>query len=304
MEPIIHIGYPKTGTTWFQRVYFPYVQNATYVSRRETVEAFVRPNSLEFNSNVVRDTYKKLYSGKLIFSLEGLSGTTHNFGLNGYLTKEHAIRLKDTFPEAKIILFIRSQFDMIASAYMQYIKGGGTQSLKKYIYHKNFRNINCLTMFSFKHYEYHNIIELYHKLFGKENVHVFLYEDFSENNKSFLVNFSDVFGFQINLDNINYTKVNRSYRWFIRYIALVTNRFTEKKMLNKYYILHIPRWFEFSKRVLNYMNHFKIFGKYLTSRDILKEKYYNYINEYYKHSNHILVKKYNLTNITEYNYPF
>jgi hypothetical protein len=186
---------------------------------------------------------------------------------------------------------------------MQYIKGGGTHRFKKYLFHNNFRNINCLTIFSFKHFEYHNIIQLYQRLFGEENVHVFLYEDFLENNHNFLREFNDRLGFDIDMHDIRYTKVNRSYRLFIYPIALVANRFTEKKMLNKYYIFHIPGWFEFYKKILNRLNRYKIFGKYLNTHDLIRKKYYKLISDYYKESNKILLDKYQLTNIKKHNYP-
>ena len=133
MKPIFHIGYPKTATSWLQKNFFPKIENATYISRHETFETFVQPNHFDFDADQIREKYSLNNKDLKIFSLEGFIGTTHNFGLNGYLTTEHAFRIHRVFPEARIILFIRKQPDIIASSYIQYIKGGGTYSLKKFL---------------------------------------------------------------------------------------------------------------------------------------------------------------------------
>ncbi len=303
MQPIIHIGLPKTGTTWFQVNYFPFVENAKYLSRGEVHRKIVKANTFEFDANSISDELKQNKYKYLILSLEGLSGTVHNFGLNGYLTTEHAKRIKLIFPNAKIILFIRNQIDMIASAYIQYIKGGGTYSIDKYLFHKNFKNLNSLTLFSFKHFEYHNIITLYKNLFGRENVHIFLFEDFLLSNEDFIERFSNRFQFKVNIEELNYLKINQGYRNWIRWIALITNRFTERKMLNKYYIIHIPGWFEFSKKILNYANKYSLFGNHLSPGRILGKNNLDFISEYYKKSNQFLINEHQLTEIQRFNYP-
>jgi len=186
MKSIFHIGYPKTATSWLQKNFFPNIQNASYVSRHETFETFVQPNHFEFDVEQILKKYSLNNNDLKIFSLEGFVGTTHNFGLNGYLTTEHAFRIHRVFPEARIILFIRKQPDIIASSYIQYIKGGGTYSIKKFLFHQNFQNIAGMPLFNWKYFEYHHVIKLYNELFGSGNVFVFLYEDFAKNGVDFL----------------------------------------------------------------------------------------------------------------------
>jgi hypothetical protein len=39
MQPIIHIGYSKTATTWFQKQFYPNIKNAFYPSRKTPTSA-------------------------------------------------------------------------------------------------------------------------------------------------------------------------------------------------------------------------------------------------------------------------
>ena len=302
MKTVFHIGYPKTATSWLQKKYFPYISNACYVGRRDTFESFIIPSQFEFNPTAIREKIAHCNKEYQIFSLESFVGTNHNFGMRGYLTTQQAYRIHSVFPNSKIILFIRNQADIIASSYLQYVAGGGTNSIKKYLYHKNIKEIAGLTLFSWEYFEYHHVINLYQGLFGDQNVYVFLFEDFVCNKLNFVQRFSQIMDFKIEFKNIELLKVNPSYRRIIHLLALIANRFTERKMMNKYFILHIPGWFEFSGRSLRYLNQFRIFGKNLGSKDILSQRILYDINNFYKQSNSILVNKYNLVELLEYSY--
>lgn len=301
--PIFHIGYPKTATSWLQSSLFPIVKNAHYIPRGDTARAFVQCSHWEFDPERIRNKFMNLSNKQLIFSLEGFLGTTHNYGLGGYMTVEHANRIKKTFPEAKIVLFIRRQTDIISSSYAQYIKGGGTHGIRKFLYHQSLKNLGGLTLFSWQYYEYHYIIRLYQDLFGEKNVFIFLFEDFVRNKKDFVRSFCLKLGLEADHENIALLQINPGYRRIIKWIAMITNRFTERKMPNKYYILHIPGWFRFSKKILLRLNRYKIFGKYLNSRDYLSKKIRQDIENYYRKSNNILISEFKLENIQDHNYP-
>ena len=302
-EPIFHIGYPKTATSWLQSCLFPYIKNASYIPRGESARSFIQCSHWDFDPDRVRDKFSKYLDNRLIFSLEGFIGTTHNFGLNGYMTIEHAQRIKSTYPEASIVLFIRRQTDIIASSYAQYLKGGGTHSIKKFLYHQSLRNLGGLMLFNWQYFEYHHVIRLYQDLFGSNKVHVFLFEDFLQNKRDFIESFCSSLGLEADISQISLFKVNPGYRRIIKWIALITNRFTERKMPNKYYLLHIPGWFRFSKKILLHLNRYKIFGNHLNSRDHLTRNIQKEIQEYYKKSNNILISEFNLERIKDFDYP-
>lgn len=43
-------------------------------------------------------------------------------------------RLKTVLPNARIVIFIRNQTEMIASVYKQYVKEGGTHSPRRFLH--------------------------------------------------------------------------------------------------------------------------------------------------------------------------
>ena len=143
-------------------------------SKKDIYRQFFQPYALNFDAKKSRSYLIEKYGDQFVISDEAFIGNTFNFGLNGYITKEHALRIKDTFPTAKIILFIRNQPDIIASTYCQYIAGGGTYSFHSYINRDGYARDTGLGLFSYDFYEYDRTLGLYYELFGKRNVSIYL----------------------------------------------------------------------------------------------------------------------------------
>ena len=303
MITYLHIGYPKTGTTWFQKNFFPEVENFSLVNREDIVDNLVHCDALNFDPTKVRGFMNSKYSSNRILSLEGFLGTTHNFGLNGYLSKEHANRLKEVFPDATIILFIRKQHDIISSFYYQYITGGGTYSINKYLNNKYFRGLNGLPLFSYRFFEYDKILDYYNNLFPNGKVDVFLYEEFRENPKLFLKNFCKKYIFNVDLEKIDYSYQKQRLRKGLKNLYRFANLFTSRKMLNKYYLINLPYWYDIYKPFFRDLNEKKIFGNRPNSWQILGKKNYTFISNYYKETNNRLIKEFNLQGIRKYDYP-
>tara|TARA_R110002072_G_scaffold303018_1_gene491380 strand:+ start:27914 stop:28708 length:795 start_codon:yes stop_codon:yes gene_type:complete len=95
-KKIIHIGYPRTGTTYLQRFYFP-------------------------------ELLKKLDDNTELFSDEGLSGNV----FNDDLLKPQV--LYNRHKNSKIIITIRSQLTIIPSLYNIYLKSGGKKKYGGYV---------------------------------------------------------------------------------------------------------------------------------------------------------------------------
>jgi len=303
MNTIFHIGYPKTASRWFLEKFFPQIKNYTLIPPHEISQYFLRPYAFEFDKKEVYNQFSRANTPNMIFSNHGFIGTTHSFGLNGYLTKLHAERIKQVYPNAKIIITIRRQPEIIVSSYLQYIKGGGTNSTKQYLYHKDFRGINGFSQFAFQHFEYHHVLDYYQELFGKESVHVIVYEEFADNPRMVLEDLRDKFQFDVNLDDISFQRTNLSYRIGTRNLALIVNRFTRKKMINKYYFFHLPGLHGYSRILLKKLNTYKIFGPSIKPANVLGKSNLDYINQYYTKSNRILTEKFDLKQIEKYNYP-
>ena len=51
---VIHIGYHKTGSSWFQQQLFPRVRNARFVARAEVRRSLLLPSPFAFDPDVAR----------------------------------------------------------------------------------------------------------------------------------------------------------------------------------------------------------------------------------------------------------
>jgi hypothetical protein len=181
-RPIVHIGYHKTATTWFQKSIWPALESHDWVPRKVTQAALLDPPGMHFDPAVARRTLELDTRTKpVVLSEENLSGYIHNGGLHGLVGPEMARRIKAVLPEARIVIFVRNQPDVIRASYSQYVAGGGTYGLDKYLHtyarvHGALRAPFKAPAFEWEHFEYDRLIALYDAAFGRENVFVYLYE--------------------------------------------------------------------------------------------------------------------------------
>ena len=303
-KPIIHIGFPKTGTTWLQKEFFPNVEDINFIQRNDIIEYILKPNTFEFDPNLAKKYFE---NGKrnVICDEILVGGLDVCFG-NGAFIKETGNRLKQIFNEAEIIIFIRNQPSIVASAYFQYIKAGGNFSATKFL-NKSNKHYSFLVnqmLFSYDIFKFDQCISFYKKLYGNENVQVFLYEDFNENKTDFLNKFKQKYNLKIDVETLNIqTYQNQRYKNFIIKLARFTNSFSLKRTIFKYYIFHIPYFYNLCHRVYIKLNKYCFFIKNSSDESIIGKKNMKIVNDYYKESNKNLIEKHGVENITKYNYP-
>jgi hypothetical protein len=206
-QPVaVHIGFHKTATTWLQSEVFPrHPQVRPYVEGRVWDDPFLRwivaASDRDFDPQPARAAYEagmarlKRHddSGPLttddvvVVSAERLSGHAAS---GGYDTVRIARRLHEVVPEARILIVVRSQIDMIESEYRQLVGEGyrgrissvwGTDAWKR-------------VQFDLGHYEYDTLVLEYQKLFGASNVAVFTYEGIVADRDRFLDRLAAFFG--------------------------------------------------------------------------------------------------------------
>jgi hypothetical protein len=208
---IVHVGLPKTASTYLQDSVFPRLNNLAYIGRPYTQENYAF-NTLQYadSSIYASSTVRREIEGienqmakgdPILISDERLSGlATHNFMNRGMIAE----RLSEIAPHAEIILFLRGQMHLIMSLYNQSVKMGWMDrhldpsflhrpgkgfSLREWgegrrDWDSSRRFINHRSAFTPEHFRYSRLHSLYSRLF--ERVHVFLYEDFQKDQRACL----------------------------------------------------------------------------------------------------------------------
>jgi len=178
----IHVGLHRTGTTFLQQHVFPKL-NANFIH----VDA--------------KDINKKLPIGTGInlLSSEYFSGAPLDFKNPNYGATDRfdiADRLKQLYPDAKIILVGREYTSWKDSLYNQYVKSQG------YITREHFNE-----QFDDNYTNFGVYIKYLEKLFGKDKVNILLYEELKINHQKFIDNICKIMCVQnIKVKNVIYNK--------------------------------------------------------------------------------------------------
>ena len=181
-RPLLHVGLHKTGTTWLQERLFASGEAGfcTLSHRKDALHVFVYPHALDFDPAAARAFYETAWqacppSHVPVLSMERFSGTPH---AGRYDSVEIAHRLHRSFPEARVLIVVREQDDIILSGYRQYVKNSGARTLSAYLHPRY--DPSVIHGFSFAGFHYDRLVALYDGLFGADNVLVLPYEQFRE----------------------------------------------------------------------------------------------------------------------------
>ena len=177
-RPLVHIGYHKTATSWLQRRYFSDLTRGWHLCDRGLVgQALINRFSLEFDAGVVSETLHswraEAAAGAVpVLSHERLSGYPHS---GGYDSKELAERIAAVLPDARILIVIREQRNMLHSSYRQYVVDGGACKLESYLNPAALGN-SRVPAFTPAYFEYDRLIRCYRRLFDARHLLVLPYE--------------------------------------------------------------------------------------------------------------------------------
>jgi hypothetical protein len=256
MRPIVHIGYHKTATTWFQRSVYPHAASHRWIPRSRVQEALLDPPGMAFDPDRARAVLMEGDDGRPpILCEENLSGYIHNGGLHGFLPPAVTERIRAVFPDARIVIFVRSQVSMIAACYMQYVRGGGTHGLHRYLFPSlylrgAYAQLFKVPRFSFDHLEYDRLVAHYDAFFGRENVHLYPFEDLGDQ-QAMLARMEADLELRLDRGRIAFDRPNASWSGALLPAARFLNHFTARTVEDKDRILHIPGFYVVRAGALN-----------------------------------------------------
>lgn len=234
MKPVIHIGLPKAASTTLQLRYFESHPEVKYIGStitggetpRCSEEFFDHVNKYPSKETPHRRRSKFFYSSlihaedwdrfsagdynpdipknfatclsertrgdkRIVLSSEG-------FSVGVFIPPvDTAHRLKEAFDEAAIILILRNPVEWVESRYLQIYRGIGgkiesvpplTEWLQyNYSHRGHFQSI-------YHDLKWGTLINCYVNLFGSENVHVLTFEQFVNDNETFMDRVSSILG--------------------------------------------------------------------------------------------------------------
>lgn len=246
LNPLIHIGYHKTGTSYLQSRFFveSYGFRRWPSNQRAIHPALIDLGPYDVVTKSVRDTLNReideaaTLEQTFVLSHERLSGHPSS---GGFDAKSIADRLHSLFPNAKVLMIFREQESMIRSAYSQFVTEGGSLSLRRYLTPPQ-PDVRKCPYFAFEHFEYAPAIKYYQQLFGNHNVLALPYEHFANSPIEFL-NAVGQFGKgdtwnELTIDSYEASKVNVAKKVLTQTIrrslnaVLVRTQFSNSGWLN------------------------------------------------------------------------
>lgn len=291
-QTVIHIGANKTASTLLQRQLFSKKSHIQYFGEdcinyeylKEDIHNMIHEDNFYFKknfmiSNSIRNTSSDIT--RIVFSNEDIMGSRH--------PSLAADRLKEIFPEAKILMVIRNQIDVFPSWYVNhgaYLKNVPRRFWRRYVsfddwleYCFNFPKISPVQAMNYLKY-----FQIFSKKFGEKNIIVIPYEDIFFDNSSFCNKLSELFDVES---------------------ATIKNIFSKKNERSRNSKLNheIHKFFGFSYKISN--NIYKKISRFDNTGPFkisINNKWLKKINHEYADSNSELELKTGL-NLKKYNYP-
>lgn len=232
---LVHIGYPRTGTTWFQTQVFPYIQNYSFLQRKYVRQHLIHPLPHQFRADALKEYFT---DQALIISEEMIVGRYSGGEINLLIFKDLVNRIRQVSDSCQFIVFIRRQQDMIYSLYNQYIRRGGTYSLTRFL--EQHPPMKTAMLFGREFLRYDLTISLLKDTFGPSSVQVFLFEELQEDPTGFLHRFLHIMDLRTSTDSIDFSPKNTGYSPRRLFIQRMLNHLSRRGMPFKQNYLHLP----------------------------------------------------------------
>ncbi len=219
MFDVIHIGYQKCGSTFFQRTLFPSLKEVQLTTANDFMHGLNFYDDRIFhlfceNEKISREkNYLRAENRINVYSSEIL---THNYN-NVSRTCE---RLKKISPDAKILVFVRNQVDYLFSTYLHRVRWGFGCDFYRYV---NYLAVDDAATYGAC---YHGTLMPYLENFT--NVKIIPFERlWREETLLDVLNYIGIDSDTLPFDHTR--KVNANYSPLSHWIALMINRYSATK---------------------------------------------------------------------------
>jgi|GEM_PF-3858496 hypothetical protein len=261
-DAYLHIGLPKTGTTFLQRQIFPNIDVSNV--REECLEAIVflaecidgDLQRLDWDSakRILLDILSDIKPPYLI-SHEGLVGDVF---LGFHNRRDIADFLKFLFPDAVILITLRRQDEFIESIYTQLLHTCYSIRFSDFLCRnedQSFPPLNIRWAYAgltprlyLNALDWSVLIKEFERAFGCDRIEVSLYEDLREDPVYYLTKMSESLGVPTYIPK-TISRENVSYSNLSAHIALFLNRFIHSS--------HNKSGFIFNKPFSNWLSRYK-----------------------------------------------
>ena len=278
----LHVGMPKTATTFLQARCFPYFKGLRYQDKdlKELVDRIIYTNpiflDLKRTKQEADGLLRAMDEESQLISQERLFGNMlRNYYDNVYI----AGCLKVVFPNAKLIIIIRRQDELAESIYKQSLQSCHHQRINSFLNYRNrtFED-SCdqlgLPNLDVKQIDLHRYVQNYVEHFGRDNVCVLPYELLRHDQRAFLEKLAAALDVEPFYPANNYHE-NRGYSWLSCQIALLLNRFVRVEGDGSRLLQFIPNkpFFSFLNRKPSEKRFYKALrsiSRHLTLRHLLQ----------------------------------
>lgn len=288
---IVHVGFPKTASTFLQWRVFPNLDGIKYVSYSECRELFqpiIYADPLDYSIDEVKSKMPNSSDAKL-YSFESLVGSPFYYKGIGRSAIPNTLK---ALGFDKVIITVRNQISVIDSYYRQYVVQGGTLSFRNWLDLDNKRPLPQ-QYFQKGYLRYDSLVDKYIKVFGQSNVLLLTQESLRKDQSHFIQTVSDFTGSTYQSTD-EAKKANESLSNLSIALLRLVNHFTFSSVrpfhLISKRISNRPIWKIFAVVLDPYLLRFFSKRKSYVTKYNLEQK----LNDYYSESNKSLKDKWGI----------
>jgi len=283
MSNIVHIGFPKTATTFLQKEVFPHLKKSNYVEYRKCEGIFndlIYLDDLDYEEEpILKMLNAFMERTDNLFSFEALVGAP--FIYKGLGRSSIARRLKSLGFD-KVIITLRDQITMYDSLYRQYVIQGGVVRFKDFIDKDKKWNLYRRS-FNPDYLCYDKLIMLYMEVFGKQNVLVLKHESLKKDKVDYLAKIEAFIGDKLS-DTSSNKKVNSSLcNLSIRLLRIINHFIFTSQKPNNLISNHISTR-NVSRIFMAILDPY-LFRFFSSRKSFVDNQTSQYLSNYYKKSN-------------------